>query len=241
ILYSCTSLAERRSGGAPGSMPAMLFAARSIAALGRSYESLLASIHWLRPQLGAITVVAQVGLLAHGGDLPVDQGFERPEQRIELRRRLQDIQRTDNRLDSRQSPRHRRLAQAITRLQPWRERDPRQRRQQRIAMQQFARLAPGAIGHYQQRRQLVQLRRELRQGLRLLPGKQQTGSITGLRQQRRQVLEALADSQLGVAQTQRRQTRGIQRMPDLARVLQDQHPGAARQLRGQRKNGRAAW
>jgi hypothetical protein len=50
-------------------------------------------------------------------------------------------------------------------------------------------------------------------------------------EQRRQVLEYFAHPQLGIEQPERSQTCGIQGMPDLTGVLQDQYAGTAFQAR----------
>jgi hypothetical protein len=65
-------------------------------------------------------------------------------------------------------------------------------------------------------------------------GKQQPRLISRPVEQRRQILEDLADNQLGVVQTQRRQPRGVERMVDLARMLQQQNAGAAVEAGDQR-------
>ena len=51
--------------------------------------------------------------------------------------------------------------------------------------------------------------------------------------------ELLAHPQLGILQPQRRQPRGVQRMPHLARVLQDEHARTAGQAGDQRTQAMA--
>lgn len=105
------------------------------------------------------------------------------------------------------------------------QRDPWQRCQQRVHMQQLARLAPGAVGHHQQPRSLIasiSLQR-----LRALTREQQAGAIPRLRQPLLEILEHLAHPQLGIAQAKRRQPGGVQGMVHFAGMLQQQYKGAA--------------
>ena len=55
--------------------------------------------------------------IAHRGDLPIDQRLERRQQFSKAPLAFLQLQRHDNRLDSRQGTCQRRLAQAITRGQ----------------------------------------------------------------------------------------------------------------------------
>lgn len=62
-----------------------------------------------------------------------------------------------------------------------------------------------------------------------------------LREQLRQILEYLTDVQLSVTQPKRSQTSSIECMADLARMLQNQHPGTTFKIGYQRTETMAQW
>src|SRR5450830_492957 len=165
-----------------------------------------------------VAMISLENLFPHRRDLPVNQRLKRLEQRGKRCRRLQHLQRLHNRLNRRQRTGARRLAQPVARDGALDQRHPGQCRQQRVEVQQLARLAPGAVGDHQQQR-LVTLPISL-QRPGIVSGKQQARLITRRVQQARQIIEYLAHHQLRILQAQRRQPRGIERMVDLARVLQ---------------------
>src|SRR5450830_331414 len=165
-----------------------------------------------------VAMISLENLFPHRRDLPVNQRLKRLEQRGKRCRRLQHLQRLHNRLYRRQRTGARRLAQPVARDGALDQRHPGQCRQQRVEVQQLARLAPGAVGDHQQQR-LVTLPISL-QRPGIVSGKQQARLITRRVQQARQIIEYLAHHQLRILQAQRRQPRGIERMVDLARVLQ---------------------
>ena len=97
----------------------------------------------------------------------------------------------------------------------------------RVQVQQLARLAPGAVRHHQQEGLTGGLGGHPRQRSRLLAGKQQAGPVA--RHSPGLLGETLADPQFRIAQAEHGQPCGIQHVPDLAGVLQDQHPRTRRQ------------
>ena len=114
-----------------------------------------------------------------------------------------------------------RLAQPVARVQTDRQGDSRQPRELRVAMQQLARLAPGSVRHYQQQRQFLRSS-DVRKRERLLAGKQQTSLMARQCQALIEIVETLTHQQLGIAQPQRGEARGVERMAGFAGVLKDQ-------------------
>ncbi|CFN78294.1 Uncharacterised protein [Bordetella pertussis] len=174
-------------------------------------------------------MVALIDLIAHRPHLPLHQRMKGRQQGIETRRRFQRVEHPHDSLDGRQCARQIGVAHPISGNAIGRQRQARQAGQIGIARHQSARLPPRTIGNHQQQRPALAHRPRL---ARRLARKQQPAAHAGPPPQRG--IEALAHVQLGLAQPERGQAGGVERMARFRRMLQKQHAGTARERGYQR-------
>lgn len=90
----------------------------------------------------AIQMMTRVKVCAHAVDLSIDQRLEWRQQRVEVARRLDGIERVRHGLDGGQRARHIGMAHTVARRQAWRQHDAGQRGKRRVDVQQLARMPP---------------------------------------------------------------------------------------------------